>query len=112
MNLTIGVTTAQRGNVVIFYNDFPIPLCDVEAAEGFEILLPGDERSRTVLSNRPGEAVARDDEVTTLAQGCYDIHGQDNRSLRLGLVKNGEVCCRSLPGSERLITNILIAGII
>ena len=110
MNLAVGVTTAKRGNAVIFYNNFPIAFCDVEAAECFEILLAGDEGSRAILSNRTRKAVAGD-QVSTLTHSRHYIHGQNNRSLRLGLVGNGEIRGRSLPGGERLITDVLIVWI-
>jgi hypothetical protein len=51
MNLAIGVTTTQRGDAVIFYNDFPIAFCNVEASKCLEILFAGDEGSRAILSD-------------------------------------------------------------
>jgi hypothetical protein len=108
MNLAIGVTTAECGNAVVFYSDFPIAFCDIEAAECFKILFTRNECSRAVLPNRSGEGVAGDDQVSTLTQGCHYIHGQNNRSFRIGLVGNGEIRGGSLPGSKRLIANILI----
>jgi hypothetical protein len=61
MNLAIGKATAQCGNTVIFYNNFPIAFCDVESAKRFEILFAGDKRSSAVLPNGSGETVTGDD---------------------------------------------------
>lgn len=61
MNLAIGKATAQRGDAVIFYNNFPTAFCDVESAKCFEILFARNERSGTILSNGPRETVAGDD---------------------------------------------------
>lgn len=107
MNLAIGVTTAKCVDAVIFYNNFPIAFCDVEATKGFEILFAGDKCSGAVLSNWTGKAITRDDQVSTLTEGCDRIHGQDDSSFRLGLVGDGEIRGGTLPGSEGLIANIL-----
>jgi hypothetical protein len=61
MNLAIGITAAQCGNTVVFYNNFPIAFCDIESAECFEILLAGDECSGAVLPNWSGKAITRND---------------------------------------------------
>jgi len=58
MNLAIGVTTAQCGNAVIFYNNFPIAFCDVESAKCFEVLFAGDKCSGAILPYRSGKTVA------------------------------------------------------
>ena len=112
LNLAIGVTTTEGRNTVIFHNNFPTALCDVEAAECFEVLFAGDKGSSTILSNRARKAIASDDQVSTLTQSCHHIHRQNNRSCGFGLIGDREICRRSLPGSQRLITNILIVCVI
>src|SRR6266540_4983892 len=108
MNLAIGITAAKRGDAVIFDNNFPIAFRDVETTECFEILFAGDKCSCTILSNRARKAITSDDQISTLTHGRHHIHGQNNGPFWFGLVGNGEIRGGSLPGSERLITNILI----
>jgi hypothetical protein len=112
VNLAIGVTTAHSGNAVIFDNNFPIAFCDTEPTECFEILFAGDKCSGSVLPNWPGETVTGDDQVSALTHGCHHIHGQNDRSLRLGLVCDREIRGWSLPSSKGLIANVLIVTLI
>lgn len=58
VNLTIRKAAASGFDAVISDDNFPVPWCDSEAAEGFHILFAGDEGCGAVLPNRPGEAIA------------------------------------------------------
>jgi hypothetical protein len=104
MDLAIGRTTAFGKDAIIPDDDRPVAFGDPEAAERFEVLFAGDESTGAILSNRPAEAIAIDNQVTTLVEVTLDEHGQDNRPLWLGLVGNAEVRRGALPRGQGLIT--------
>jgi len=97
MDLAIGGTTAFGKDAIVPDNDRPVAFCDPEAAKRFEVLFAGDEGARAILTDRPAEAIAIDDQVTALIEVALHEHGQDDRSLRLRLVDNAEIRRGSLP---------------
>lgn len=108
MGLAIRKAAASGFDAVIGYNNFPTTFCDSEAAERLKILFTGDKCCGTVLPDRTGEAVTRDDQIPALVQRCHHIHGQNDGSLWFSLVCDGEIRSGSLPRGQGLITDILV----
>jgi hypothetical protein len=67
VKLAIGVTSAAGLDAVILHNNRPVALCNAEPAECLKVLLAGDERSRSILSNGSRKAISGDDEIPALA---------------------------------------------
>src|SRR5690349_4363256 len=110
MSLAIGITPAPSLDAVIFDNDRPIAFGDAETSECFEVLFAGDKRSGAVASDGSGEAVSGDDQIAALTQVCHHVHRKDNRSFGSGLIRDREICRRSLPCCERLVAVILCSA--
>src|SRR5690554_4117707 len=106
--LAVRCTSGLGNDAVVAHDDVPVALRDAEGTKRLIVSRAGDEGSRTVISDGPREAVAGDDQITALVEVRLHIHGQDDRTLRLALVCNAEVGCRSLPGCEGLVADILV----